>query len=533
MVITHNHQFKNVVIPMVKVSDHYNIVDIRGSHELKVTDEHPFYVREVYSKDSISEPKWVNCVDLNSSHYIGVPLNRNSITPSISSDIDFWYKIGLYVSTDYTQYNNILCKDTLNLIQTFGHESNKEIPSFLFDTSIDIIKSFLEGFLQNNTNTVSTTSERFAYGIIQLIQKVYNTQSEITKQEQTYTIRFSKERQDTDDYIVEEGFIWTPFKSKVRIINSIKVYNFEVADDNSYSVNNLIVHNCQAWSMAGKQQGDKDERGKLFWVLLDIIKHVLDSNPNAKYIIENVKMKKVFEEYITSHTENALGIVHKTLINSALLSAQNRNRYYWTNFEVSHPEDKGITWGDVRDTGVNTESYYYTEKALQWLGRHSQRKEKVLTVHKPDEKMQMIEASHYKKYSAQRFFGICDLPTDQEAVAAMRGRYIIDGKRQDPESGTAGKTRQYIEFRHDGKTNSITTVSKDNIVVPFTLPNRVPVDMFFFRYITPEECEKLQTVDVGYTAHVSKSQRYKMLGNGFTVDVIVHILSCIDWSKTV
>jgi site-specific DNA-cytosine methylase len=138
--------------------------------------------------------------------------------------------------------------------------------------------------------------------------------------------------------------------------------------------------------------------------------------------------------------------------------------------------------------------------------------------------MQMIEASHHKKYSSQRFFGIVDIPSDNQVVASMRGRFLIDGKRQDGKQKTAGLTTQYIEFRHDGKTNALTTVSKDNIVVPFTLPNRIPVNDFFFRYITPIECERLQTIEDNYTSIVSDTQRYKMLGNGWTVDVIVHIL---------
>jgi len=96
---------------------------------------------------------------------------------------------------------------------------------------------------------------------------------------------------------------------------------------------------CQAWSMAGKQLGDKDERGMLFWTMLDIMKHVKYHNPKADFLIENVKMKKEFEQYITTHTENALGYVHKVLINSALVSAQNRKRYYWTSFAVDQPEE--------------------------------------------------------------------------------------------------------------------------------------------------------------------------------------------------
>lgn len=278
---------------------------------------------------------------------------------------------------------------------------------------------------------------------------------------------------------------------------------------------------CQSWSMAGKQLGDKDERGMLFWVTLDIISKVLEHNPNAKYLLENVKMKREFEEYITHHTEQALGEVHKTLINSSLVSAQNRQRYYWTNFPVSQPKDKGITWGDVREHGVN--EFYYTEKGLQWLARHSQRKNKTLTVWADDEIAQMVEASHYKGYSSQRFFGVCDLPSDQSVVASMRGRRINPDTLSRDDYNQSIKPEQYVEFRYDEKSNCLSTVNKDNIVVPFTLPNRIPVDMFFFRYVTPLECERLQTVPDGFTAHVSNTQRYKMLGNGWTADVIAHI----------
>ncbi|UOL47447.1 putative DNA-methyltransferase [Vibrio phage vB_Vp_PvVp04_M] len=203
------------------------------------------------------------------------------------------------------------------------------------------------------------------------------------------------------------------------------------------------------------------------------------------------------------------------------MSAQNRNRYYWTSFECHQPSDTGVNWGDVREHGVN--EYYYTEKGLQWLARHSQRKNKTLDVWSESEKAQMVEASHFKNYSGQRFFGICDLPSDEQCIAAMRGRYLVGGKRNDTEQKVKGNTAQFIEFLYDRKSNSLTTVQKDNVVVPFTLPNRIPVDMFFFRYITPLECERLQTVPDNYTAHVSNTQRYKMLGNGWTVDVIAHL----------
>jgi site-specific DNA-cytosine methylase len=272
---------------------------------------------------------------------------------------------------------------------------------------------------------------------------------------------------------------------------------------------------CQGFSRSGKGLNFDDPRSKLFFEYVNVLKVV-----KPKYfLLENVKMKKEWQDIISEY----LG-VEPIEINSALVSAQNRVRLYWTNIPgIEQPKDKGIYWGDVREHGVNEEKYYYTEKAMQWLGKVSRKKNKVLTVHQDNEKMQMLEASHHKKYSNQRFFGIVDYPSDEQVVAAMRGRYLVNGEQRNGKPAT----QQYIEFRYDGKTNTLTTVQKDNVVVPFTLPNKVPADEFFFRYITPLECERLQNVSEGYTSSVSNTQRYRMLGNGWTVDVIAHILSFI------
>jgi DNA-cytosine methyltransferase len=287
------------------------------------------------------------------------------------------------------------------------------------------------------------------------------------------------------------------------------------------SINLLIGGSpCQGFSFAGKQLAFDDPRSKLFFVYVDILNHIRSVNPDVKFLLENVKMKK---EYLAIISEQ-LG-VEPVFINSALVSAQNRQRYYWANWEFELPEDKRITWGDIREHGV--EDFYYTEKGLQWLARHSQRKNKSLDVWGDQEKAQMVEASHFKNYSSQRFFGVCDLPNNSESIASMRGRRIDPLTMKRADSRIDIQPVQHIEFRYDGKSNCLSTVTKDNVVVPFTLPNRIPVNQFFFRYITPIECERLQSVPDNYTNHVSNTQRYKMLGNGWTVDVVAHIFSAL------
>jgi len=324
-----------------------------------------------------------------------------------------------------------------------------------------------------------------------------------------------------DNYFASEIDKWAIKVTQKNYPNTIQLGDVESLDLTKLPKIDLLIGGspCQGFSNSGKGLNFEDPRSKLFFKF-----HEIREKLDPKYfLLENVVMKGEWQDIITQY----MG-VDPIEINSSLVSAQNRRRLYWTNIpNVDQPEDRGITWGDVRERGVNSEKYYYGESAMQWLGRHSRKKGKTLKIHLDTEKMQMLEASHSKKYSSQRFFGIVDLPSDSQCVASMRGRYLVGGKRQDSKGSIAGKSTQYIEFRYDGKTNALTTAIKDNVVVPFTLPNRIPKEEFFFRYITPLECERLQTVPDGYTDSVSNTQRYRMLGNGWTVDVISHIFGHI------
>ena len=206
---------------------------------------------------------------------------------------------------------------------------------------------------------------------------------------------------------------------------------------------------CQGFSFAGKQLAFDDPRSKLFFVYVDILNHIKTLNPNVKFMLENVRMKKEYLDIISEQ----LG-VDPVFINSALVSAQNRQRFYWANWKIEQPEDKGIIWRSIKEENAPA-CHYYSQKGLDWIKRHSERTGKKLRVWADNEKCQMLEATMYKNYSGQRFFAIDD----------------VNGKR----------------------------------------------------YISLLECERAQTVPDNYTNHVSNSQRYKMLGNGWTVDVIAHI----------
>lgn len=261
---------------------------------------------------------------------------------------------------------------------------------------------------------------------------------------------------------------------------------------------------CQAWSVAGKQLGDKDERGMLFWTTLDIIKTVLEHNPKAKLLMENVKMKKDFEEYITHHTTEALGYVEKTLINSALVSAQNRNRYYWTNFKVTQPEDKGILLNDILEEVVD-EKFGLSNEAIDYMGRLRNGKPR-WEYHKSDinGKAACLTANMYKGIP----YGVLQLPNE-----------------------SATKTgKAYSLTAHYGGAAAWNSIErKQRTMIPVAESSEEHPNIYngiLYRKLTPVECERLQTVPDNWTACLSNTQRYKSLGNGWTIDVIVHILEC-------
>lgn len=222
---------------------------------------------------------------------------------------------------------------------------------------------------------------------------------------------------------------------------------------------------CQAWSIAGKQQGDRDERGMLFWTMIDIMKKVLEHNPKAKFLIENVKMKKEFEEYITLHTSNALGVVYKHLINSALVSAQNRERYYWTNIpNITEPEDKGFLIRDILEDKIN--SSFYMNKPLILNGKETG--QIGILDYKDNERQKRVYLDNYKSPSllarsdSPRIIKIGDL--DMKASQQIKRVYSTEGLSPTLDTMQGGHRQPKI-----------------------LIENKV-------RKLTPLECERLQTL---------------------------------------
>lgn len=296
---------------------------------------------------------------------------------------------------------------------------------------------------------------------------------------------------------------------------------------------------CQGFSFAGKQLAFDDPRSKLFF---EFVRLKNECNPTY-FMLENVKMKKEFEIIISKY----MGVA-PIEINSALLSAQNRVRLYWANIAnepyglfgdmqcmIPQPKDKGILLRDILESDV-PDKYYLTDKAIEYLQRTEMNQR--FMQNEDDNKGGCVVANYQKgvPYNA-----IC---------VASRGR-----NPENPKSRESGlNTEQMLEPRYDGKTNCLTSVQKDNYVVfadGYEQDNRAYFDSgksgtldikparqkvlleaeWKIRRLTPTECERLQTVPDGYTSIVSDTQRYRMLGNGWTVDVIAHIFSFMALQK--
>lgn len=240
----------------------------------------------------------------------------------------------------------------------------------------------------------------------------------------------------------------------------------------------------------------------LFWEYVRVLKEV-----QPKYfLLENVVMTEHWKNVLTS----VIG-VEPILINSALVSAQSRKRLYWTNIpNVTQPVDKGIMFKDIVESGI---PITVSKQGNQLdIGNN--------------EKAGCIMARDYKGFGNQTMSGVAEL-----YPAAMRGRYIAcmigrrvgdDVHRKDYDKSI--KIKQFIEQRHTGKSNCLTTVQKDNIVIDRALEHRTPISEVGYRNLTIKECERLQTFPEGYVdGKVSKTQGYKALGNSWTVDVVAHI----------
>lgn len=322
-VFTHNSSYHKILDIIKSKSDHILNVNIMGVPTIKCTENHPFYVRSLNgrrffdgkSSKSYGHPYWKDANNLTVGDWIGFPINNKSELPTSKYDLPFenetfWWILGKYIGDGwYEEVKNrnekrliICCEkkeneldeimnnvsklfkcryieerttykifiknlDFFEYVKQFGkYAPNKELTGDVLNLPINLLKSFLDGYLtsdgfyeeKTDTNRITTTSIKLLLGIEQAIAKVYKTHCHICyRSARTYVIEgrivngkeswqciFSKNKKIGERGFYENEYLWIPFKNYERTERDTDVYNLSVDADNSYTVNGVSVHNC-------------------------------------------------------------------------------------------------------------------------------------------------------------------------------------------------------------------------------------------------------------------------------------------------
>ncbi|RKZ99062.1 MAG: hypothetical protein DRQ46_00100 [Gammaproteobacteria bacterium] len=278
---------------------------------------------------------------------------------------------------------------------------------------------------------------------------------------------------------------------------------------------------CQGFSFSGKQLNFDDPRSALFFEFVRLLK---ECKPKY-FLLENVIMSQesndvisctlgeMFPNCVSQKQLFQAGRLEPICINSALVSAQNRKRLYWTNIPgLTQPKDKGIILEDVLEDCSN--SVYQRGRGNNKGGIKSNKSPSITSSRwEENVKVPVIKINNeliYKPHKSQCLVANYYKGSDNHG---MRTGCIEVGHAE-----INGNDILKRVYSPKGKSPTLTAICGGN------QENKIAIDHKRWRKLTPVECEKLQTVPDNYTNHVSPTQRYKMLGNGWTVDVIVHII---------
>ena len=319
---------------------------------------------------------------------------------------------------------------------------------------------------------------------------------------------------------------------------------------------------CQDLSIAGKRAGLAGERSGLFYKFVEAIEVI---KPKYFLLENNYGMpKEAYEEM------SRLMGCYPIMINSALVSAQTRKRFYWTNIgpqeydlfgfptvAMPQPGNKGILLKEVLESGVAIQEKSYMIGANEHKGNSVK---DFLVKHRRTQVAEPIKIpENTVKGYAEINPGEC-MDLTHLSSKTRRGRAMID------KCNCLQTQSEFYQYIKTDKANALTSVQTDSMVLEpkqlghisntnsqanrvYSVQNKsvtlkangggggaktglykidLPDGEYLIRKLTPIECERLQTLPDNYTDGVSNTQRYKAIGNGWTVDVIAHIFSFLE-----
>lgn len=306
---------------------------------------------------------------------------------------------------------------------------------------------------------------------------------------------------------------------------------------------------CQGFSLAGKRLNFNDPRSSLFFEYVRILNELREINPDIKFLLENVRMARRCKEAIS----DCLGGLYPVTINSALVSAQHRVRLYWCNIrtakvnlfgdertDIPQPADRGIFLRDILEDEVD-ERYHMKDTVLRNLLRHKERNERMgrgfgMVVRTPDEKSLPVRVSGKYMYDFIKLNRHGQMKRDQTKASTLTVGGHGSGNHGDMDiilqrpRGDKGLTA----YTDKSPTLTANAWEQNNLLCRPTLcssrrgPTAISIsEDDILRRLTPTECARLQTIPDWYKWDCSETQQYKMLGNGWTVAVIMHIFKSL------
>ena len=327
-------------------------------------------------------------------------------------------------------------------------------------------------------------------------------------------IKFELYASEIDKFSIKVSDTLFPNTINLGDITKINLKNLPVFD--------LVVGGspCQGFSFAGKRLNFSDPRSKLFFEFMKILNFCKKKNPNIKFLLENVKMEKKEQHIITKF----IGI-EPIEINSSLLSSQNRKRLYWTNIGtnkrnlfrieqpgIKQPKDKGILLENILDKNVPAK-YNISKKGFDFITNPMRLNKKFTAI--GGKKSLCLTAKGQTNWTGT-FIRIKE--ATKKAYTEIYPGECFDLNYKESKS-RRGRKMKFKSHTLTAKKIEFYTFEIDRI-----------------RRLTPKECARLQTIPNWaikkmLNCGVSDSQLYKMLGNGWTVEVISYIFSHNKWQQ--
>lgn len=409
MVLTHRNRYRPVSRLYKRNTNHLYHLKFNGNVTLDITGNHPVYT---YRNNKF---EFVRTDGLTTDDYITININQNNNALEYSDDI-LWLvgraladgylsaeKNAVIISVGKTKteefvnhLNNISYYVThkdrsapeyvinnIGLTELYSYfGNNKALDKFIPDTILNLPKNQLkivfdgyisgDGFIRKDKpNTVMwcSSSNNLILSMGLLTAKLFNKYPTTTMRlgeykklpsgmcqtHDSYNSQISITDRHNSDVKVVGDKILIRIKSIEKEDISTNVYNIETAEDHSYTVNNCIVHNCTYWSIAQSPDKRETTASGMGWELFSqYVRAIKEAKPKYFIYENNKSMAKAIYESISE----TFGF-EPIMINSALLSAQNRQRYYWvgkrnedgtySKVDIEQPEDKGILLKDILD----------------------------------------------------------------------------------------------------------------------------------------------------------------------------------------